>query len=105
MNHLLKNIEVKVRFSEKKKDQTATIALDFGDFILKGFRVQNSKFVNSRGDKLWLTPPVYAAHGRFIPIFYMPDKKLWEKLSKIIWDEYYNQLSFKRAQDGEQQWV
>ena len=91
MNTDLEKIEVKVKVIEEKKLK-AIISLNFGDFIVKGFRVAESKYANEKGDNLWLTPPSYPdGGGRYHPIFYMPNKELWQQLEKKIWDEYYRQ--------------
>jgi len=86
----LEKIIVKIKFVEEKKLK-AIIGLDFGDFVIKGFRVQESQFKNIRGDNLWFTPPTYQAGGRHHPIFFMPTKELWEKLGLKVWDEYDKQ--------------
>ena len=86
----INEIEVKIKFLEDKKLK-AIIGLNFGDFIVKGFRVMTSEFENRRGEKLWLTPPSYQGGGRYHPIFFMPDKSLWEQLEDKIWEEYEKQ--------------
>jgi len=83
-------IKVKVKFLEDKKLK-AIISLDFGDFIVKGFRLMVSEFENKQGDKLWLTPPSYPGGGKYHPIFFMPDKSLWEQLENKILAEYKKQ--------------
>lgn len=84
-------IKIKVKITEGKIK--AIVSLDFGDFIVKGFRIQESQYENTRGQKLWLTPPAYLGGGRYHPIFFMPDKSLWEGLQTKIWDEYYKQIN------------
>lgn len=86
-------ISVKIKFIEEKKLK-AIITLDFGDFVVRGFRVQESnKKANSKGDMLWLTPPSYRdGGGRYHPMFFIPDKEnLWHPLEEKIWEEYYKQ--------------
>lgn len=95
-------VTVKVKFTEKKKLK-AIIGLDFGDFVVKGFRVMESEYENTRGDKLWLTPPSYPdAGGKYHPIFFIPNKDLWKKLEEKIWDEYYSQQKehYKKMYDA-----
>jgi DNA-binding cell septation regulator SpoVG len=92
-------IKIKVIEGEKLK---AIISVDFGDFVVKGFRVMASQYTNPKGDKLWLTPPSYqSAGGKWHPTFFMPDKSLWEALQAKIWDEYYKQINdhFKKRMD------
>lgn len=85
------NYTVKVKVLEGQ-DLKAIISVDFGEFVIKGFRVMKSQYANPRGDNLWLTPPSYrSSGGRYHPIFFMPDKSLWEALQGKIWDEYYQQ--------------
>ena len=96
-------ISVKIKFVEEKKLK-AIITLDFGDFVVKGFRVSESDFENSRGEKLWLMPPSYRdGGGRYHPIFFMPDKTLWSELEEKIWDEYKRQQDeyFRKRMDLE----
>lgn len=84
-------IKVKIKFIEEKKLK-AIISLDSGVFIIKGFRIMESEFENKHGDKLWLTPPSYQdLGGRYHPIFFIPNKELWEELEEKIWKEYYRQ--------------
>ena len=81
-------IKVKIKFIEEKKLK-AIISLNFGDFVVKGFRIAESDYDNDRGDKLWLTPPSYRdSGGRYHPIFYIPNKELWKELEGKVWDEY-----------------
>lgn len=67
----------------------AIINLDFGNFSIKGFRVQKAKFQNYKGDELWITPPTYRSGNRFVPMIFFPDKDEWKMLEMKIWDEYY----------------
>lgn len=84
-------IVVKIKFTEAKKIK-AIITLDFQSFVVKGFRIMESEFKNSKGDKLWLTPPSYRdSVGRYHPIFFMPDKDLWKEIELKILDEYEKQ--------------
>jgi len=97
----LDEIGIKVKVVENLKLK-AIIGLDFGDFVVKGFRVMTSDFPNPRGDKLWLTPPSYqSSGGRYHPIFFMPDKQGWEALQAKIWEAYYSQNKehFKKRLD------
>ena len=79
-------IRIKVKITDGKVK--AIICVDFGDFIVKGFRIQESQYDNSRGQKLWLTPPAYLGGGRYHPIFFAPDKSVWDKLESLIWETY-----------------
>jgi len=84
-------IVVKIKFTEARKIK-AIISLDFEAFVIKGFRVQESQYENSRGDKLWLTPPSYQdGNGSYHPIFFMPNKEHWKELELKIWEEYDTQ--------------
>ncbi len=92
-------IRIKVKITEGKIK--AIVSLDFGDFIVKGFRIQESQYENTRGQKLWLTPPAYLGGGRYHPIFFAPDKAVWEKLEAQIWDSYdtANKEHYKKIYD------
>lgn len=91
MNINKDEIVVKIKFTEGKIIK-AIISLDFQSFVVKGFRVMESKFENIKGEKLWLTPPSYKdSGGRYHPIFFLPDKELWKEIELKIWDEYEKQ--------------
>jgi DNA-binding cell septation regulator SpoVG len=83
----LEEISLKIKILEDKKTK-AMIAVDFGDFVVRGFRISESQFDNMNGEKLWLTPPSYQGGGRYHPIFFMPNKEQWQELEKLIWKEY-----------------
>ena len=87
----IEDIKIKIKVVDIAKLK-AIIGLDFGDFVVKGFRVQASDYENYKGDKLWLTPPSYAdKSGRYHPIFFIPEKELWAELEQKIWETYYEQ--------------
>lgn len=86
----IEEISIKCKFIEEKKLK-AIITLDFGDFVVRGFRISESEYENRQGEKLWLTPPSYLGGGRYHPMFFMPDKELWQRLEEKIWDEYRRQ--------------
>ena len=86
-------IGIKIKIIEEKKIK-AIISLVFDYFVVKGFRLSESEFTNSKGDKIWLTPPSYRdGGGKYHPIFFMPDKTLWQALELRILDEYEKQIS------------
>ncbi|MSU55310.1 MAG: hypothetical protein EXS46_02100 [Candidatus Taylorbacteria bacterium] len=88
----LDEIELKIKILEDKKTK-AIIGLDFGDFVIRGFRITESKFPNMNGEMLWFMPPSYLGGGRYHPIFFLPDKELWQKLEKRVWIEYKGALN------------
>jgi hypothetical protein len=90
MKYLPKKIEIKFT---QDKTMKAIVNLVFEDFIIKGFRILVSDFENPKGDKFWIVPPSYKGSSGYHPIFFMSDKKKWEKLSGLIWDEYYKQIN------------
>lgn len=91
MEIIPEKIKVKIKFIEEKKLK-AILSLDFGSFIVKGFRIMESEYVNCKDEKLWLTPPSYKdSGGRYHPIFFIPNKELWKNLEEKIWDEYSRQ--------------
>lgn len=97
----LEKIQIKVKVIEEKKLK-AIISLDFGDYVVKGFRITDSVYANEQGEMLWLMPPSYRdGGGRYHPIFFMPDKEDWKRLEKRIFDEYHAQEKeyFKKRLD------
>lgn len=92
MNLNIEEIIIRVKILDQKKLK-AIIGLDFGDFVVKGFRIMESQYENRRGDKLWLTPPSYIGAGtRHHPIFFMPNKELWEKLEDRMFIAYEKEI-------------
>lgn len=87
----IEEITTKIKILDDKKTK-AIIGLDFGEFVVRGFRIQESQYKNEKGDPLWLTPPSYLGGGRYHPIFFVPDKELWKELESRIWKDYYEQL-------------
>lgn len=84
----INHIKVKVKIIEERKLK-AIIGLDYGNHVVKGFRVFESEYLNSRGEKLWLVPPSYKdLNDSYHPIFFMPDKDAWRQLEDRILDEY-----------------
>lgn len=68
----------------------AIVSIDFGDFKIKGFRVNTSDYENERGEKIWITPPSYRdGGGRYHPIFFTSNKELWKKIESKLLDEYH----------------
>lgn len=87
----ISEIKVKSKIIDEK-ELKAIINLDFGDFVIKGFRLQSSNFKNVLGDQLWLVPPSYPDQNRqYHPIFFIPNKNLWKELEKHILLEYRQQ--------------
>lgn len=81
-------IKVKVVDAPELK---AIISLDFGDFVVKGFRIRKSDFESPEGKKLWVTPPSYKGAYKWHPIFYVPNKELWKRLEERMLEEYEQQ--------------
>lgn len=96
MNMKIKIDEIKIKIKITDGKQKAIVSLDFGDFVIKGFRVQESKFDNNYGDRLWVTPPTYPTAFKYHPIVYFPDKELWKELEVRIRD------AFRREERGYQ---
>ncbi len=83
----INEINVNIKILEDKKTK-AILSLDFGEMVVKGFRITESQYENKLGEKLWLLPPSYLGGGRYHPIFFMPDKGQWGLLEDKIWKEY-----------------
>jgi hypothetical protein len=102
----LSEIQFKFKFLDDKKTK-AIITLDFGEFVVRGFRITESQFDNINGEKLWLMPPSYLGGGRYHPIFFMPNKDQWLELQKMIWDEYKIKMDLhhkKRLGVSDEEW-
>lgn len=84
----LDKMTIKIKRIEGKP-MKAMIGLEFENFVIKGFRITESKYKNMFGEDLWLTPPSYKdSNNKYHPMFFMPNKEEWEKLEKKIWEEY-----------------
>lgn len=72
----------------------AICSLDFGDFVIRGFRISRSKFDKTEGsaepgNSLWVVPPSYQEKGgKYHPMFFIPDKELWKQLEAHILKKY-----------------
>lgn len=83
----IENIEIKIRILDQKK-MKAIVNLNFGDFVVRGFRIMESQFENMNNEKLWLIPPSYKSNDKYHPVFFVPDKELWKALERRIWVDY-----------------
>lgn len=87
----IENIIVKVKLTEGKLK--AIVGLDFGDMVLRGFRIQESQYQDDKGqNQLWVTPPAYQGGGRYHPMVFFPDKELWERIQAKILEAYEKAL-------------
>ncbi|MDD5146889.1 MAG: hypothetical protein PHN39_04100 [Candidatus Pacebacteria bacterium] len=82
----VEKIGIKIKLTEGKLK--AIVGLDFGDVIIRGFRIQESQHENDRGEKIWVTPPSYLGGGKWHPIAFFSDKDLWKKIEGKIYDAY-----------------
>jgi len=87
-----------VRFNiVENKDLKAIASLDFGVFVIKGFRINKSKFqspTSQNNQSLWIVPPSYKdSNGKYHPIFFMPDLSLWKEIETLITVCYQNALT------------
>lgn len=82
----IEKIVIKIKLTEGKLK--AIVGLDFGDVVIRGFRIQESQHENDRGEKIWITPPSYQGGGRWHPIAFFPDKELWKRIEVKIYDAY-----------------
>ncbi len=99
-------IKISIKFIENKKTK-AILSLDFGEVVVKGFRISESQYENDLGDKLWLQPPSYVGGGRYHSIFFMADKEQWKNLEKRIWSEFkmkQDQYHKKKYDIPESEW-
>ncbi len=94
----IENIIVKVKLVEGKLK--AICALDFGgEFVVRGYRVQESQYENERGEKLWVTPPSYLGGGKWHPTAYFTNSEVWKQVENKILDAYQeaNKVRYTKA--------
>ncbi len=89
----IKNEDIKVNMKlteNPDKKAKAIITLTLGILKIKGFRILPSKYLNSRGEYLWIAVPSYkSAIGKYHGMFFCEDKEIWNKMEEKIWDKYY----------------
>lgn len=98
----IEEIIIKIKVTDQQKLK-AIAGLDFGDFVIKGFRIMLSDYKDPKGnDLLWVTPPSYQDGGkRYHPIFFLPNKEIWGQLERKILDEYSKQeKEYRKKQFG-----
>ena len=78
-------IELTMRKSGKCK---ATITLRYKNMEIKGFRITDSNFENSRGQNLWFQVPSYKTGAGWRPMFWLDDPEEWKKVEEKVWDIY-----------------
>lgn len=85
----INNLKFDFKIIENQNLKTI-ISVNFGEFVIRGFRISESKYKNARGEKLWLTPPSYLDGNQdYHPMFFIPNKKLWKELEDKMFDEYH----------------
>ena len=89
LNIGINDLKFRVKIAEEGKLK-AIVAIDFGDFVIKGFRVNFSNYKTTDGKQsLWITPPCYQDGGKgWHPIFFSEDKELWRLIENKIAQEY-----------------
>lgn len=91
---VIESIKVNFKFLEYT-DLKAIFSLDFGDFVIRGWRISKSKYkkIESENDEstdLWIVPPSYQEKGgKYHPMFFIPNKELWEQLEAYILQKYH----------------
>jgi hypothetical protein len=90
----LDDIKVEIKLSSKEKLK-ATAVVNFGDFVVKGFRLSVSEHENENLDseKLWMQPPATRIGQFWHKIFWIDDKQKWKELERKIFDVYKNKYS------------
>lgn len=88
----IQEIEVKIKITDQQKLKAIAV-LNFGDFVIRGFRLMLSEYKDAKGDSLlWVTPPSYQDGGkRYHPMFFVPNKDCWKELENKILNEYDKQ--------------
>lgn len=87
--------DIKITITPKNKGNllaNATVSiftLPFGFITIKNFQIWVSQHFNERlQEKINIIPPSVHAYGRYIPIVFFEDKKLWEELERLIYSEF-----------------
>ena len=93
----IKSEDIKVNMgSLKSGDLTrkAIATLQCGPFKISGFRVQEGKYQNEKGNNLWVQPPSYRGkNGKFHDTFWVENKDLWKHIENMILEKYQELLT------------
>jgi len=97
--------DIKITITSKNKGNllaNATVSiftLPFGFITIKNFQIWVSQHLNDRlQERINIIPPSVHAYGRYIPIVFLEDKKLWEELERLIYSEYSSKI--KKANEN-----
>lgn len=89
------DIDIKIKITLRdgiKMLANATIYLEtslFGHITIKNFIIWNSQRENGRiHEYANIEPPTYPAFGKYHKLVFFESSTGWEKLEKLIWEEY-----------------
>ncbi len=83
-------IKVNIKFPANPESSVKAVAIvTLGPIKIKGFKIQESDYINRHSDALWITPPANrGSDGRFYDAIYIKDKNLWNEIEDEIYKEY-----------------
>lgn len=87
---MTKNIKIKNITKLPEKVIRVDVLMDcnsFGSITIKGIRVlQSPKYEN-----IWVQLPSYSAYGKYYPIIFFEDPKIWDEIQESLRDVYREQ--------------
>ena len=102
---------VKITITMKDKDNliaNATVSVKteiYGWITIKNFCIWKSPILNDRiQEQINITPPSFRGVGKFHPLIFVEDEKLWHALESRIYDAFHLERS-KKSMDGNNEGV
>jgi len=89
-------IEIKIKYKVKLLANANLLILtnDFGWINIKDFQIWESNNYNKRlQEYINIKPPSVRVFSKYIDRIFFEDVKQWEKIEKLIYDEYLKKLA------------
>lgn len=80
-------VKFRVRIMEDPKTK-ALVTIDFGELVIKGYRIMVSSFTGEHGENLWVVPPAYNSKAGWKPIVHIVRKDKWKDIETRIVRQY-----------------
>lgn len=92
------NIKIEIKIKNKVKllaNANLMFLTDgFGWITIKDFQIWNSSLCNRRlNEYINIEPPSIRVFGKYLKRIYIEDVKQWEKIEKLIFDEYQKKVA------------
>lgn len=87
---VIDTIKVHIKFPTEPESGVLAVAIvSLGPIKIKGFKIQESDYLNKHGDRIWISPPANRGrNGRFHDTVFIEDRDLWNEIEEEIYQEY-----------------